>query len=391
MKLKMLTGIVLGAMIAPIALASAPHPGDFGYERSVILPANAGGDTEIVLEPEVLQKVSENFSNLTLVNDKNEELPFSLFSDPVKKWKKLKVVETSSEKGGNPTKNLVDNDPFTEFYFDERVDRKNDSWILLDLGELVPISRLKVLPTDMAKIRFVEIKAGPEPDKLKTYFSKKDYRRYVDLSTPLVRYVKVSLWGISVKLVDVQVYTNQQVSLYFSSVPGERYRLLYGGNKTDSIRYKEQLTGRKLGNIPVVTLSKEKFNSVADKDYDGDGVDNIHDNCPFVSNSLQGDKDDDRVGNKCDNAKTVKNFNQFDTDRDGVGDVIDNCKLEKNPDQGNRDNDEFGDACDSAHAVDTSDKGRSLDTKRTFIGITLVLLGLFSFFFYKKFWYNKKK
>ena len=56
-------------------------------------------------------------------------------------------------------------------------------------------------------------------------------------------------------------------------------------------------------------------------DTDGDGVQNINDNCPTVSNASQADPDLDSVGTACDNCPSVSNPSQLDTDGNGVGDA----------------------------------------------------------------------
>lgn len=75
---------------------------------------------------------------------------------------------------------------------------------------------------------------------------------------------------------------------------------------------------------------------VCDADDDGDGVLDINDNCPMVSNENQADNDGDGIGDLCDD----------DDDNDGVLDANDNCQFEVNPDQADNDDDGEGDICD---------------------------------------------
>ncbi len=56
-------------------------------------------------------------------------------------------------------------------------------------------------------------------------------------------------------------------------------------------------------------------------DTDGDGVVNVRDNCPIISNPDQADSDGDGYGDLCDNCPDVFNPDQADTDGDGVGDA----------------------------------------------------------------------
>ena len=110
-----------------------------------------------------------------------------------------------------------------------------------------------------------------------------------------------------------------------------------------------------------------------DGDDDGDGFDDVLDNCPAAPNPDQADLDGDAIGDVCDqdldgdsvagaldNCPWVPNPDQLDTDADGegdscdtdndgdsVGDLFDNCPLVSNPTQANADGDVQGDACDT--------------------------------------------
>ncbi len=111
-------------------------------------------------------------------------------------------------------------------------------------------------------------------------------------------------------------------------------------------------------------------------DTDGDGIDDIFDNCQYVSNSSQLNNDNDILGNACDddddndgivdgddNCAQIPNPSQndsdgngigdacdmssIDADLDGVGDTCDNCPTNCNVDQSDADGDGIGDVCDS--------------------------------------------
>lgn len=73
-----------------------------------------------------------------------------------------------------------------------------------------------------------------------------------------------------------------------------------------------------------------------DDDDDNDGIIDIEDNCPLISNTEQIDSDGDGIGNSCD----------LDDDNDGIPDTEDNCPLIANPDQSDDDNDGIGNECD---------------------------------------------
>jgi hypothetical protein len=83
-------------------------------------------------------------------------------------------------------------------------------------------------------------------------------------------------------------------------------------------------------------------------DTDGDGIDNLVDNCPTISNASQADGDSDGVGNACDNCPNFSNQTQGDTDADLVGDACDNCLSTFNPTQLDNDGDGYGNSCDPA-------------------------------------------
>ena len=100
--------------------------------------------------------------------------------------------------------------------------------------------------------------------------------------------------------------------------------------------------------IPVCDIGAFEF-----QDTDGDGVEDVLDNCPTVSNPGQEDADADGVGDVCDNAPTDFNPGQEDADGDGVGDVADNCVDVPNPGQEDADGNGIGDACDVLTVEDT--------------------------------------
>ena len=96
---------------------------------------------------------------------------------------------------------------------------------------------------------------------------------------------------------------------------------------------------------------------------DGDGINPLEDNCPFVSNPGQEDSEGDGYGDVCDNCPSNWNPDQHDGDHDGVGDIcdndqdadnvpddFDNCPNVYNPKvngvQPDADGDGIGDACD---------------------------------------------
>lgn len=84
-------------------------------------------------------------------------------------------------------------------------------------------------------------------------------------------------------------------------------------------------------------------NEYENPDVDEDGIPNVVDNCPLVSNPRQTDNDRDGMGNECD---SCPNDPMNDSDGDGICLDEDNCPATFNPDQLDLDNDGLGDMCD---------------------------------------------
>jgi hypothetical protein len=104
-------------------------------------------------------------------------------------------------------------------------------------------------------------------------------------------------------------------------------------------------------------------------DLDGDGVNNLVDNCPLVPNPDQLNSDLDSLGDVCDNCPYITNQEQSNVDGDSLGDVCDpdidgdtflnaddNCPYVANPLQTNSDTDSLGDVCDNCVLVNNNDQ-----------------------------------
>ncbi len=355
----LLIGLIFSLFGAATIFASAPNVTNFPYQKDVIIPQLSWKKVVAIdLDDTTIERVNQRFSNINLYNEDNQEVPFEVFYSEFARFKDISVVKTSSQKSGKVS-DLVDSDPFTTFVFDERIDRTDASWALIDLGSPQRIVRAKIFVPE-GRVRSMEIKGGMTQDDMRTLVSKRPHVWQTDFHSPLIRYVKVSLWGVGVKVDDIKLYNGDKATIYFEANPREKYRLLYGG-VTDLIRYKAR-HGEAQKFVVEGQLTKEIINTVFPEDFDGDGLNNELDNCPFVSNASQADSDSDRVGNKCDNASDVKNANQYDTDFDGIGDIIDNCVLIPNEDQNDRDNDGYGNACDNAHATDIDKETKNYTT-----------------------------
>ena len=360
--------------------AATPLPDVYPYESRIVIPRADESDVviQVPLSPEILRAIDFDFSNFNLFNSKNEQVDFSLYSESFGKEKKLNVVDISSQKE-SPV-HLIDNNLLTSFGFDERVDGKGASWVLLAFESPLSVNTVKLFPKERSKIRYVAIESGLTQEELRTTVSKQAFKRVYDISTPLVQYLKISFWGKSVKLDDIQIIKDEKASLFFSPKREDSYKLLYGGD-VDVITYQ----GRSNKMIPFSGegfVSKGVVNPLFPLDWDQDTIDFLEDNCPFVSNQNQVDRDGDRVGDVCDNAPDVRNITQLDVDRDGIGDIIDNCKLEPNASQEDLDADGFGNACDNAHAEEppSPEEVEQGEMFQKYIpGVFLISLGIFLF------------
>ncbi len=112
------------------------------------------------------------------------------------------------------------------------------------------------------------------------------------------------------------------------------------------------------GSVLVAMTDRGDTYQFAD-DFDGDGIEDEFDNCPFAGNYDQADADGDLVGDACDVCGSVADPLQSDIDGDKTGDLCDtdidgdavlnaadNCQLMPNAAQTDTDIDMMGDACD---------------------------------------------
>lgn len=110
-------------------------------------------------------------------------------------------------------------------------------------------------------------------------------------------------------------------------------------------------------NIAAYLTLLEPYQMVTiNTDIDGDGVNNLEDNCPCAYNPDQDDTDGDGFGDACDNCPKYPNPDQRDYDNDGTGDFCDNCDTTYNADQSDMDNDGIGDVCDNCQEIYNPDQ-----------------------------------
>ncbi len=134
-----------------------------------------------------------------------------------------------------------------------------------------------------------------------------------------------------------------------------------------------------IANVDQADNDNDGMGDVCDDDDDNDGILDVNDNCPWTANADQSDIDSDGMGDICDddmdgdgilnvddNCPTTANADQADLDGDTIGDVCDddmdgdgvlnvddNCLIFANPDQADNDNDGMGDICDDDDDNDT--------------------------------------
>jgi hypothetical protein len=364
-KLLTIPALILMTLVSTNIFAEKrPDISEYAFEKNILIKTY-DKEVKISLDKDILRNVKSDFSNFAIFNSKNEDVPFDVYIEDFKQVKDIEVVEVSSmrEFDGIIAKesDIADDNHFTIFNFSERIDRKNPSWVILDLKNSVHLGRMEIFLPTREKINFVEVKGGNSIDDLKTIIGKKAVKpiyNQLNLYTPSVRFVKVSFWGVNVRVEDIELTTAKNGYIYFTPKSGEKYYAKYGNTNLNFFKYSSRLEKEK-DISEEVYFSNQKWNGRVKKDLDGDGIDNEEDNCPFIDNGLQRDSDEDGIGNDCDNAPETKNYDQSDIDEDGVGDIVDNCELYPNPDQANKDGDEYGDVCDGAD----SDNGGLFNSK----------------------------
>lgn len=339
---------VCGIFIAASVFALPKSIDQYLYERPVELKKilTAPETVAVTLPAEVLTELDPEISNLLLLDDKNNLIDFEVFYDDEFSYlKEFGIVDISSGKG-DLVDNLLDNDPFTEYRFDEKVDQRNPASLIIDLGRSIPLSRVQVTAELDPPVRTIEVLGGLSLTRMKPLLSKRAFSANdFYIYSEGVRFLEFRFWGIGVNIHDIKIYKGLEGALKFEAEPDTRYRVVYGGNPNYKA-YVNQVFEPLTADLDR-SLGKRDLSLFIADDIDGDSVPNEEDNCLNVKNKSQKDTDEDTIGDECDNAPNHKNHNQLDVDRDGLGDVVDNCTTKPNKDQIDADNDGFGDACDA--------------------------------------------
>ena len=346
---KITTAFILSLALIPSLSFAKPLFSDFAFTKSINLTeqVTTSSDLVISLDEVALHGINDRFSNLAVYNQRNEEKDFQVFFEPAGRMGELTVLDVSSQKNKDLEPSFIaDKSIHTYFTFDEKIDRKDPSWVLIDLGQTVRVNRAEVFVSEMSRVHDIEIYGGLDKDNLEKIVSKRSFNWRTDFRSDEIRYLKVYLSGTRIELREIRLSQSPNGKLYTTIEPKEKLKLYYGG-ETDFILYTQRVT-EEIDTDTNGILGKQKWNTFYTEDADDDGVANYNDNCPFTRNRNQTDSDGDKAGDACDNAPKKKNYDQSDIDKDGVGDIIDNCKLKPNPKQKNADNDIFGDVCDIA-------------------------------------------
>ena len=156
----------------------------------------------------------------------------------------------------------------------------------------------------------------------------------------IVDYDGLSLGNISIAGPNTVVFSNFLCTRIYSSQI----------NCTINIESSGNLVIRAADDSGNVSVKAENGYVITRPDGDGDGIPDVSDNCPLISNAGQEDSDSDGIGNACDNCSLVSNPSQTDSDSDGVGNACDNCPINSNPGQEDSDLDGIGDACEATDA-----------------------------------------
>lgn len=163
---------------------------DFPYKKDIILSPSSS-NAVFTLDQSVLQTANHKLSNLAIFDNDGEIVKFDLYREDYGRINDITALETSSVKDGMSIQNLVDDSVLTTFSFNERIDKKDASWVMIDLGSARLVSRIQIVVPEIVRIRYVEVTGGVEKNDLGTIMSKRSLSWLTDFAPKMARYVKV--------------------------------------------------------------------------------------------------------------------------------------------------------------------------------------------------------
>jgi len=359
---------IIFLLLLPLLLRADFEIRNWLFFKEIILPKNLPqkAPVAISLDFEVFLGAKKDLSDLRIVEGKENEIPFAKIrrgSEEISS--KIKILSPSSIK--KPTQGLsfepermIDKNLATYFETDPGLDPRTASFIL-DLNRKTQIQRIKIHSLDPL-YTWISIEIDGSDD-LKTWEKVKTRtafpfspQREIFLDGASFRYLKLSFEHTSsLKIHEIEIYTSPEIYLLFLGEKGKNYFLFYGNDLAQAPKYQVELS---LENAFFGNLGKAKENPQGRTDFDGDGISNQKDNCPFVFNPDQSDKDGDGFGDSCDNCPDFRNPTQEDINKNGIGDIcedddkdgivniLDNCPGYPNPDQKDENKNGIGDACE---------------------------------------------
>lgn len=309
--------------------------GDISFPSKIDLP------TVFRLDKNIITRNSRN-SLVVVDQNGNKAQAFTRFIDTNSKLPNINIKALSPTKQFDGFMNDSKLSTFTEFDLDK--DNGKASFEV-DFGETKPLEGVQISFADNVKNpESIEI-LGQNLDNKFTIVAKSNYNSFLSYFPPTkVSKITVNLYHTQVLRVN-EVYPQfglgspkeqDQNEWFFMAIPGSTYRAFILEN--DGFSQGSQTLDANLGyTIQDATVGQLKTNlEFINKDTDKDGIKDLQDNCPLVSNPDQTDKDKNGIGDACE-----------DRDLDGVVDAKDNCPLISNPDQSDFDKDGKGDACDN--------------------------------------------
>lgn len=335
-----------GSFFGEIASADADRYPYQGKMMTQVVPVAT--PLGIILPQNVTRHLNGTFSNLDVVDDSGKNVEFGLYRDEFARIRGIDYLDGTEIIAGNGSGLVDDNHRMGAVYPKDKTRVK----MSFDLGKPVEIAKLRIDQNTNGAVTYIQISGAQRSGaRMETFLKKKKYNYDMNISSPLVQFVEVELWGSDISIQEMSFYQAPSVVLTWDGQPGKRYELLYGGKDTrkkyERIREESEVF---VSDRIFLQLREEVKNENYDYD-DGDSVDFWEDNCGFDKNPSQQDNDNDKIGDACDNAPGAKNRLQQDTDYDGVGDLIDNCRYVKNEDQKDKDGDSVGNACDTLPGV----------------------------------------